>query len=126
MPALQPVSPSPWDGLGRKKSKNLLTGAILALTPAIDMFESICRVALVAGRPLAGLEQNSPAVDVRQSSRFFPLLYSFNSNGSHPVARLLSSVIYSELATVSYNTRRPPSLTCGNLSIIWTMYFISL
>ena len=36
----------------------------MALTPAKDMFVSICRVAIVAARPLAGLEQNPPEIDI--------------------------------------------------------------
>lgn len=47
-----------------EQSKRLLTGAVLALTPAKDMFASFCRVAIVAARPLAGLEQNPPEIDI--------------------------------------------------------------
>lgn len=47
-----------------EQSKRLLTGAVLALTPAKDMFASICRIAIVAARPLAGLEQNPPEIDI--------------------------------------------------------------
>ena len=47
-----------------QQSKRLLTGAVLALTPAKDMFASICRIAIVAARPLAGLEQNPPEIDI--------------------------------------------------------------
>ncbi|KAF6225742.1 hypothetical protein HO133_009744 [Letharia lupina] len=47
-----------------EQSKRLLTGAVLALTPAKDMFASVCRVAIVAARPLAGLEQNPPELDI--------------------------------------------------------------
>ena len=47
-----------------EQSKRLLTGQVLALTPAKDMFASICRVATVAARPLAGLEQNPPEIDI--------------------------------------------------------------
>ncbi|CAD6587978.1 MAG: hypothetical protein ASARMPRED_003367 [Alectoria sarmentosa] len=47
-----------------EQSKRLLTGAVLALTPAKDMFASVCRVAIVAARPLAGLEQNPPEIDI--------------------------------------------------------------
>ena len=47
-----------------EQSKRLLTGAILALTPAKDMFASVCRVAIVAARPLAGLELNPPEIDI--------------------------------------------------------------
>lgn len=37
---------------------------MLALTPASDQFRSICRVAIVAARPLTGLLQNPPAIDI--------------------------------------------------------------
>lgn len=47
-----------------EQSKRLLTGAIVALTPARDMFQSICHVAVIAARPIAGLEQNPPEIDV--------------------------------------------------------------
>lgn len=47
-----------------EQSKRLLSGTIVALTPANDMFKSICRVAVIAARPLAGLEQNPPEIDL--------------------------------------------------------------
>ena len=47
-----------------KQSKRLLTGSVLALSPAKDMFTSTCRVAIVAARPLAGLDQNPPEIDI--------------------------------------------------------------
>lgn len=47
-----------------EQSKRLLTGAILALTPAKDMFTSVCRVAMVAARPLTGLEKVSSSLKV--------------------------------------------------------------
>lgn len=37
---------------------------MVALTPAKDMFKSICRVAVVAARPLEGLQQNPPEIDI--------------------------------------------------------------
>ena len=54
--------------LGKKvnweQSKRLLTGTLVALTPATDMFKSICRVAIIAARPLTELEQNPPEIDI--------------------------------------------------------------
>jgi len=47
-----------------EQSKRLLTGTIVALTPANDMFRSTCHVAVIAARPLAGLEQNPPEIDI--------------------------------------------------------------
>lgn len=47
-----------------EQSKRLLAGAIVALTPAGDMFQSVCHVAVIAARPIAGLEQNPPEIDV--------------------------------------------------------------
>lgn len=37
---------------------------MVALTPAKDMFKTICRVAIVAARPLAGVQMNPPEVDI--------------------------------------------------------------
>ena len=48
-----------WD-----QSKRLLTGALVALTPVKEPFKSICHVAVVAARPLAGLQQNPPELDL--------------------------------------------------------------
>lgn len=47
-----------------EQSKRLITGTIVALTPAEDMFKKVCRVAVVAARPLAGVSQNPPEIDV--------------------------------------------------------------
>ncbi len=37
---------------------------MVALTPVKDMFKTQCKVAVVAARPLAGLEQNPAEVDL--------------------------------------------------------------
>ena len=47
-----------------EQSKRLLTGTIIAISPAEDSFKSICHVAVVAARPKAGLEQNPPEIDI--------------------------------------------------------------
>ncbi|KZF23074.1 hypothetical protein L228DRAFT_253258 [Xylona heveae TC161] len=47
-----------------EQSKRLLTGSMVALSPAKDAFESKCVVAIVAARPLAGLTQSPPEVDL--------------------------------------------------------------
>lgn len=49
----------PWE-----QSKRLISGSVVALTPAQDMFEKICRVAVVAARPLASVQQNPPEIDI--------------------------------------------------------------
>ena len=49
----------PWE-----QSQRLLSGSIVALTPANDMFKNVCRVAIVAARPLSGVQQNPPEVDI--------------------------------------------------------------
>lgn len=36
----------------------------MALTPARDMFKTICRVAIVAARPLDGVQKNPPEIDI--------------------------------------------------------------
>ncbi|TID13113.1 P-loop containing nucleoside triphosphate hydrolase protein [Venturia nashicola] len=47
-----------------EQSKRLLTGSIVALTPSSDMFRSQCIIAVVAARPLEGLRQNPPEIDL--------------------------------------------------------------
>lgn len=49
----------PWE-----QSKRLISGSVVALTPAQDMFDKICHVAVVAARPLAGVQQNPPEIDI--------------------------------------------------------------
>ena len=45
-------------------SKRLVSGTLVALTPADNNFESKCIVALVAARALVGLELNPPEIDL--------------------------------------------------------------
>ena len=47
-----------------EQSKRLVTGTMVALTPAEDMFNEVCRVAVVAARPLVGVSQNPPEIDI--------------------------------------------------------------
>lgn len=47
-----------------EQSKRLITGSLVVLTPAEDMFQEKAIVAVVAARPLAGLEQNPPEIDL--------------------------------------------------------------
>ncbi|KAJ9645734.1 hypothetical protein H2199_002774 [Coniosporium tulheliwenetii] len=47
-----------------EQSKRLITGSLVVLTPADDLFETKCIVAVVAARPLVGLEQNPPEIDL--------------------------------------------------------------
>ena len=47
-----------------EQSKRLITGTIVALTTKEDQFHNVCVVAVIAARPLAGLEQNPPELDV--------------------------------------------------------------
>jgi helicase required for RNAi-mediated heterochromatin assembly 1 len=47
-----------------KYSSRLLTGKIVALSPANDLFSSKCVVAVVAARPLEGVSKNPPEVDL--------------------------------------------------------------
>jgi helicase required for RNAi-mediated heterochromatin assembly 1 len=47
-----------------EQSKRLITGTLVALTPSDDMFRTKCIVAVVAARPLDGLKQNPPQVDL--------------------------------------------------------------
>ena len=48
-----------WD-----QSKRLRTGTLVCLTPANAIFKSEARVAVVAARPLAGLQENPPSIDL--------------------------------------------------------------
>jgi helicase required for RNAi-mediated heterochromatin assembly 1 len=48
-----------------KQSKRLITGTLVALSPANDAFKSQCILATVAARPLSGLEAaNPPEIDL--------------------------------------------------------------
>jgi helicase required for RNAi-mediated heterochromatin assembly 1 len=47
-----------------KQSKRLITGTLVALTPADDCFQSICVLATVAARPVSALDQNPPQLDL--------------------------------------------------------------
>jgi helicase required for RNAi-mediated heterochromatin assembly 1 len=48
-----------WD-----QSKRLITGSLVALSPADDAFKTTCILAVVAARPLSALEQNPPEIDL--------------------------------------------------------------
>ena len=48
-----------WD-----QSKRLITGSLVALSPADDCFQHKCVLATVAARPLAALDQNPPEIDL--------------------------------------------------------------
>ncbi|KAF2200225.1 P-loop containing nucleoside triphosphate hydrolase protein [Delitschia confertaspora ATCC 74209] len=48
-----------WD-----QSKRLITGSLVALSPADDAFKHICVLAIVAARPKSALEQNPPEIDL--------------------------------------------------------------
>ncbi|EME45071.1 hypothetical protein DOTSEDRAFT_52452 [Dothistroma septosporum NZE10] len=47
-----------------EQSKRLISGSLVVLTPADDMFKTKAIVATVAARPLAGLQQNPPDIDL--------------------------------------------------------------
>ncbi|KAK4967576.1 hypothetical protein LTR66_011920 [Elasticomyces elasticus] len=47
-----------------EQSKRLLTGSVVVLTPANDMFQTKAVVAVVAARPLAAVQQNPPEIDL--------------------------------------------------------------
>ncbi|KAF2163371.1 hypothetical protein M409DRAFT_68628 [Zasmidium cellare ATCC 36951] len=47
-----------------EQSKRLITGSLVVLTPASDMFNSKAIVATIAARPLAGVQQNPPEIDL--------------------------------------------------------------
>ena len=47
-----------------EQSKRLRSGTLIALTPADNNFRTICKVAVVAARPLPGLLQNPPEIDL--------------------------------------------------------------
>ncbi|KAG9231336.1 P-loop containing nucleoside triphosphate hydrolase protein [Amylocarpus encephaloides] len=48
-----------WD-----QSKRLMQGSLVALSTTNDNFQSICKILVVAARPVIGLEQNPPQVDL--------------------------------------------------------------
>jgi len=48
-----------------EQSKRLLQGSIVALSPEGDNFRKICKIAVIAARPIiGGLDQNPPTVDL--------------------------------------------------------------
>ena len=47
-----------------QQSKRLVAGTIVALSPHSDAFASICKICIVADRPIEGLEQNPPQIDL--------------------------------------------------------------
>jgi helicase required for RNAi-mediated heterochromatin assembly 1 len=47
-----------------EQSKRLVTGSLVVLTPATDKFRTKAIVATVAARPLEGLRQNPPEIDL--------------------------------------------------------------
>ena len=51
-------------GIPWKYSKRLLAGTMVALSPAKDKFQSKCIIALVAARPIAGVEDSPPQIDI--------------------------------------------------------------
>jgi helicase required for RNAi-mediated heterochromatin assembly 1 len=46
------------------QSMRLQQGTIVALSPVHDKFKTACKVAVVAARPLEGVEQNPPQIDI--------------------------------------------------------------
>lgn len=47
-----------------KQSKRLISGGLVALTPVNDWFKTKCVMAVIAARPLSGLDKNPPEVDL--------------------------------------------------------------
>lgn len=47
------------------QSKRLVPGTMVALSPQNDNFQTICKIAVVAARPVeGGLDQNPPLIDL--------------------------------------------------------------
>ncbi|KAF2004085.1 hypothetical protein P154DRAFT_65985 [Amniculicola lignicola CBS 123094] len=47
-----------------EQSKRLITGTLVALSPADDTFQTKCIIATVAARPISALSQNPPEIDL--------------------------------------------------------------
>lgn len=47
-----------------EQSKRLIQGTLIAISPMQDMFKTICKVGVVAARPLSGVHSNPPEVDI--------------------------------------------------------------
>lgn len=47
-----------------EQSKRLISGSMVALSPASDMFQTRCKVAVVAARPLSGVQQSPAEIDL--------------------------------------------------------------
>jgi helicase required for RNAi-mediated heterochromatin assembly 1 len=65
----------------------------VALTTHRDLFNTICKVAVVAARPLVGLEKDPPEVDIfwgdPNDAEFDPAESKFSN---HPTATLTDSI----------------------------------
>ena len=48
-----------WD-----QSKRLIQGSVVAITTHRDNFRSVCKIAIIAARPLEGVQQNPPQLDI--------------------------------------------------------------
>ena len=51
-------------GIPWRFSKRLLAGTMVALSPAKDKFRSKCVIAIVAARPITGVEDTPPQIDI--------------------------------------------------------------
>ena len=47
-----------------EQSKRLISGGLVALTTTKDAFKTVCKIGVVAARPIAGLLHHPPAIDV--------------------------------------------------------------
>jgi helicase required for RNAi-mediated heterochromatin assembly 1 len=47
-----------------EQSKRLISGSLVALSPAVDGFQTTCVVAVVAARPLDGVKHTPPEIDI--------------------------------------------------------------
>lgn len=47
-----------------EQSKRLAQGTLIALSTAQDMFKTVCKVGVVAARPLSGVQLNPPEIDI--------------------------------------------------------------
>jgi helicase required for RNAi-mediated heterochromatin assembly 1 len=89
-----------------EQSDRLKQGTIVALTTHRDLFNTICKVAVVAARPLDGLKKDPPEVDIfwgdPNDAEFDP---AESKSSNHPKATLADNI-----QSISWLKRLPATL----------------
>jgi helicase required for RNAi-mediated heterochromatin assembly 1 len=82
---------------------------MVALSPVSDNFRSICKVAIVAARPIEGLNQNPPRIDIfwgdYNDATFDPVERKFESSDLN-LAELYAAYVMLEARQGYYEASR--------------------